>query len=246
MSSHRQTLPPDDFVARMRANGSTAPLRLASGSPRRRELLTNYGYQFESALTQIDETPREGESAEELVVRLAIEKSRDTRVPQSPQVTLSADTVGIANGELLNKPRDQEDARAMLAKLRGSSVQFITGLAVRFVVPDSNAELVISSLVVSRVVLKSMTDGAIQRYVASGEPLDKAGALGIQGQGRELVAHIDGCYTNVVGLPMCEVAGILRWLGSYASPKACQDDTGHHCPRWGTLIGGDWQFLYSC
>lgn len=180
---------------------------LASGSPRRRQLLAGLGYRFTVLPVAIDESPRPGEDPETYVARLAAEKAQ--AVPQQDTVVLAADTVVAVGGALLGKPRDDEDARRMLRRLAGRGHEVMTGVACRGAAADTpHVEVVRTSVVVA-----PLGEAWINAYVASGEPRDKAGAYAIQGLAAAFVESIDGNYTNVVGLPLPTVVRLLAAAG---------------------------------
>jgi len=176
-------------------------LVLASASPRRQELLRAAGIDFVVRPADVDETPREGESAESYVLRLAEEKARAAWRPG--ETTLGADTVVAVEGRLLGKPSDAEEAAAMLSLLSGRGHEVLTGVCLY------NGEQVRNAAERTRVEFLPLSEEEIAAYVASGEPLDKAGAYGIQGRASKFVRRIEGCYFNVVGLP---VSRLYRWL----------------------------------
>lgn len=186
---------------------SEKKLILASGSPRRRELLAQMGVEPVVRPVDVDETPRPGEEAAGYVLRLASEKARQRAEPG--ELVLAADTVVALpteeDGDLLGKPVDEDDARAMLRRLRRRSHQVLTGVALWD--PAAGSEEL--SVVVTEVVFGPMSDEEIDAYVRSGEPMDKAGAYAIQGLGGLFVERIEGNYSNVVGLPLPLV---YRWL----------------------------------
>ena len=179
-------------------------LYLASGSPRRQELLTQLGVSFERIVTGIEETRGEGESAQQYVSRLAREKAQ-AGVAQTPRdlPVLGADTIVILNGEVLEKPRDVHLAALMLRKLSGQTHQVMTAVAL------ADSQYVLDCLVITEVTFRALTDADIADYIASGEPMDKAGAYGIQGQGGCFVRKINGSYHAVVGLPLVETYELL-------------------------------------
>jgi nucleoside triphosphate pyrophosphatase len=178
---------------------------LASASPRRRELLRFICPAFDVVVSGADETLHEPPSPE-AAVGLALRKAR--AVARSRQgVVLGADTLVVVDGIALGKPADAAEARAMLRRLSGRRHHVITGVAVIEVA--SGRERWAS--VVSQVFMRDLSDAEIDAYVASGEPADKAGAYAIQGLGGHLVAALLGSYTNVVGLPLPAVRGLLRW-----------------------------------
>ncbi len=184
-------------------------LYLASGSPRRQELLTQLGVAFERIVTGIEEKRAEGESAQQYVSRLAREKALAgvAQVPRDLPV-LGADTIVILNGEVLEKPHDDEHAFKMLSKLSGHTHQVMTAVAL------ADRQQVLDCLVVTDVTFRVLTEEDIAGYIASGEPMDKAGAYGIQGLGGCFVRKINGSYHAVVGLPLVETYELLSNFNS--------------------------------
>ncbi len=184
-------------------------LYLASGSPRRQELLTQLGVAFERIVTGIEEKRAEGESAQQYVSRLAREKALAgvAQVPRDLPV-LGADTIVILNGEVLEKPHDDEHAFKMLSKLSGHTHQVMTAVAL------ADRQQVLDCLVVTEVTFRVLTEEDIAGYIASGEPMDKAGAYGIQGLGGCFVRKINGSYHAVVGLPLVETYELLSNFNS--------------------------------
>ncbi|MCU6338810.1 Maf-like protein [Enterobacter quasiroggenkampii] len=184
-------------------------LYLASGSPRRQELLTQLGVSFERIVTGIEEKRAEGESAQQYVSRLAREKAQAGvgSVPRDLPV-LGADTIVILNGEVLEKPHDADHAARMLRKLSGQTHQVMTAVAL------ADRQHVLDCLVVTEVTFRVLTDDDIAAYIASGEPMDKAGAYGIQGLGGCFVRKIHGSYHAVVGLPLVETYELLSNFNS--------------------------------
>jgi septum formation protein len=181
---------------------------LASGSPRRRELLGRLGVAFDVVPSDIDEV-LDGAPSGETVARLALAKARAVATRVGDGVVLGADTVVVLDGVALGKPVDAEDARAVLRRLRGRAHDVITGVAV----VDAGTGRCETTSVVTRVVMADVGDDAIDAYVASGEPLDKAGAYAIQERGAALVSEFVGSYSNVVGLPLAATARLLRGFG---------------------------------
>lgn len=171
-------------------------LILASGSPRRRELLAGLGLAFEIRPVDLDETPLDGEDPRAYVSRLAAAKARARTGPE--EVTLAADTIVVLDGELLGKPENPGEARDMLGRLAGREHQVLTGVAVF----DGAAERLVAGLEPSMVTIAALTAEEIAWYVATGEPLDKAGSYAIQDLGALFVERVEGNYTNVVGLPL--------------------------------------------
>lgn len=193
-------------------------LYLASGSPRRRELLTQLGLQFERLITHVEEQRQPEEAADAYVRRLASDKAR-AGVAVAPQdlPVLGADTIVVLNGEVLEKPQDAAHAAAMLSKLSGQTHQVMTAVALA----DTQREL--DCLVTTDVTFRKMTAEEISHYIASGEPMDKAGAYGIQGLGGNFVRKINGSYHAVVGLPLVETGELLGHFQSLRALRG-QDD----------------------
>ncbi|MGD8165183.1 Maf family protein [Pantoea sp. FN0307] len=184
-------------------------LYLASGSPRRRELLTQLGLHFERVITDVEEQRREDESALQYVRRLAREKAQaGVAVAPHDLPVLGADTIVVLNGEVLEKPRDALHAAEMLTRLSGQTHQVLTAVALA----DRQREL--DCLVTTDVTFRLLTAQDIQAYIASGEPMDKAGAYGIQGLGGNFVRKINGSYHAVVGLPLVETSELLSHFQS--------------------------------
>ena len=185
-------------------------LYLASGSPRRRELLTQIGVPFTAISAQIDETPLNQESPSAYVERLArgkAEAGRGSVVSEDPFCVLGADTAVVLDGKILGKPVDEADACAMLKMLSGHEHQVLTAIAVL------DGERCESRVVTSRVRFRDISREEAVAYWASGEPRDKAGGYGIQGLGSVFVAGLNGSYSAVVGLPLCETAELLGHFG---------------------------------
>ena len=179
-------------------------LILASASPRRQRLLRNAGIQFELRPANIDETPRDGESAQGYSLRLAEEKARAVAKPG--ETVLGADTIVVIAGKILGKPANQEAAVAMLQLLSGKVHQVMTAVCV---LHAGEPQTLVETTVVH---FKEISEEEIQAYVNSREPLDKAGAYGIQMGASKFVERIDGCYFNVVGLPVARVYELLKSL----------------------------------
>jgi septum formation protein len=169
--------------------------------------LEGLGLRFTVRAADIDETPHPGEDPATTVLRLAREKAAAEAHPG--ELVLAADTVVVIDGELLGKPRDPEDARAMLARIAGREHTVLTGVALEE--PDRDRR--ISEVASSRVRMAPLTPDQIAGYVATGEPLDKAGSYAVQGIGALFVEEIFGNYTNVVGLPLPLTLRLVRELG---------------------------------
>nr|WP_299240342.1 Maf family protein [uncultured Halomonas sp.] len=185
---------------------ASALLRLASASPRRRELLASIGLTAEIAPVNIDETPYPDEPPVEYVLRLARAKARagavDTQLP-----TLGSDTAVVLDGRILGKPIDQAHARQMLEALSGRRHQVMTAVAV------SGGQGLLSLCVTTQVTLRAITSREIEAYWATGEPIDKAGGYAIQGRAAIFVEHLEGSYSAVVGLPLYETSLLLQRQG---------------------------------
>ena len=185
-------------------------LYLASGSPRRRELLTQIGVPFTAISAQIDETPLTHESPSAYVERLArgkAEAGRGSVVSEDPFCVLGADTAVVLDGKILGKPLDEADACAMLMMLSGGEHQVLTAIAVL------DGEHCKSRVITSQVRFRDISRDEAAAYWASGEPRDKAGGYGIQGLGAVFVAGLAGSYSAVVGLPLCETFELLGHFG---------------------------------
>ncbi len=188
-----------------------AAIVLASGSPRRRDFLTSIGLPFEVVRPEVDETPRPGEDPDGTVQRLAGAKAVAGAAlrPRSRGLVLAADTEVVMDGRALGKPDDEADATAMLAELSGRVHDVITGFCL-LDQADGRREI---GLARTRVWFRELDSHEIEGYVATGEPLDKAGAYACQGIGAFLIARVEGSYTNVVGLPLGQVIETLRRMG---------------------------------
>jgi septum formation protein len=187
-------------------------LVLASASPRRRELLASRGLCFEVMPAEVCERARAGESPRALVERLAAEKAIAVRarLPREPRrFVLGSDTVVVLAGEILGKPRDAAHAVELLSRLAGRTHTVWTGVAVA--VTGNEAASVRS--VASAVTLRTATREELSAYVATGEPLDKAGAYALQGEGRRFVTRVEGSESNVIGLPLEEALALLAEAG---------------------------------
>lgn len=208
---------------------------LASSSPRRKELIESLGIKFETIKPEIDETQRDGENPLDYVQRLSAEKAgavtarlvselheRDALVIAADTIVLAADTIGVG-GEpehevLLGKPETAGQARSILRLLRQYPHRVLTAFRVVKLAPQPDDEYTlefIDDLVETRVTMRDYTDDEIEAYIASGDPFDKAGSYAIQNPIFHPVAQINGCYTNVVGLPLCAVKRALARFNVY-------------------------------
>ncbi|MDX1994126.1 MAG: Maf family protein [bacterium] len=220
---------------------------LASGSPRRRKLIASLGIDFEVIKPDIDEEQRTGESNLAYVTRLCQEKAQAVLnrleagttaavLAADTIVVLAADTIGVLpgdrpvgipttdltriqlSGQLLGKPRDAADARAMLHRLRNRAHTVCTAFTLQ-----NTAPVRITHYVTTAVHMRDYTDAEIEAYIATGDPFDKAGSYAIQHPGFAPVARIEGCYNNVIGLPLCEVKRALAAIGwpAITTPEGC-------------------------
>lgn len=181
---------------------------LASGSPRRREMLKRLGVEYEVRAADVDEAPRDGEAPEALARRLA--ETKAAALVQPGALVIGADTVVARGGELFAKPEDPADAARMLRELAGRDHVVITGVAL------AAAGQVRAAALTSHVELRAFADEEIAAYVASGDPLDKAGAYAVQNEQFRPVARLRGCRCNVVGFPIGVVAELLAAAGARA------------------------------
>ncbi|MDE1176772.1 MAG: Maf family protein [Edaphobacter sp.] len=185
-------------------------LILASSSPRRRDLLTQAGLDFTVDAADIDERMQPGEAAATYVQRLAVEKAQAVwernaarNSDDEPLIVLGADTTVVLDGEIMGKPADQTEARRMLKALSGRNHQVLTGIAA------VTRAGVVSEVEITQVFFDLIDEQELVRYLASGEPLDKAGAYGIQGYAARWIPRIEGCFFNVVGLPLARTMALL-------------------------------------
>ncbi len=268
-----------------KVNARAGAILLASSSPRRRELIKLLGLPLEIISVDIDEVPLPGERADAMAVRLSREKVqaalRAFRIPtgalRSPHsqtlkgagagdatqseicIILASDTVVSLDGEPLGKPRDADDARSMLRRLRGRTHQVYTAIALldlrtppahRAVSgADTNEDAArdggwssITDLASSDVPMRAYADAEIETYLAGGDPFDKAGAYAIQHTGFHPVDRFDHCFANVMGLPLCHVTRSLRELGIVPAtdvPSACQRHIGYECPVYEEILTSD-------
>ena len=180
---------------------------LASQSPRRKELLERMGVtEFKTVSPDLDEGAFDGLPPEELVRTLSCEKSKAVRAG-GEDIVIAADTVVALEGIILGKPQDETDAFRMLSMLSGTRHQVYSGVTVR------RGEECVTEHEVTDVYFRELSEAEIERYIKTGEPMDKAGAYGIQGYGALLVERISGDYYNVMGLPVCRLSGMLARFG---------------------------------
>jgi len=205
-------------------------LALASNSPRRKELLALGGWKFEIIVSDADESLLADEAPRDYVRRLAAEKARASSArADASQVVVAADTTVVDGNAILGKPAGTSEAKRMLRQLRGRVHQVYTGIAV-LRVRDGNLS---TDVCVTDVPMRNYSDEEIEAYVASGDPLDKAGAYGIQHVGFQPVTSMRGCYASVMGLPLCHVTRLLGQIDIQPGadvPARCQSFLNYACP----------------
>lgn len=178
---------------------------LASGSPRRRELVQLLGYHFDILRPEVEELWQEGETPDAYVQRLARDKSQaGVKIAPEDHPVIGADTIVVLNNQILEKPRDEQHAQEILLSLSGNTHQVMTAVAI------AGKNCMLSTLVVTDVTFRELSLTEIQDYIQSGEPMDKAGAYGIQGKGGCFVRRINGSYHAVVGLPLVETNELIQ------------------------------------
>jgi MAF protein len=222
------------------ARMNTMPLLvLASNSPRRRELLALGGWMFSVEVSNVDETRLADESPGDYVRRLAETKVRAI-LPKVHEghIVVGADTAVIVDGDVLGKPVSAREAHEMLVRLRGRTHQVYTGIAV-LRAKDGN---LLTDVIVTDVPMRNYSDDEMAMYIASGDPLDKAGAYGIQNPDFQPVDHMEGCYASVMGLPLCSLTFLLGRVG--ISPRAnvagdCQSFLNYQCPVSRNYLRGE-------
>lgn len=211
-------------------------LLLASQSPRRHELLALLGLPFEVTPADVVEAPGDDKSAADLVARLSQAKARAVQPDASgDEIVIACDTIVALGGEILGKPRDAARATSMLRALRGRAHTVYSAITLL-----DRAGRSVTDLAETGVTMRPYSEAEIADYVASGDPLDKAGAYAIQHDGFDPVGALDGCYASVMGLPLCHLTRCLRGWEIEAAldvPMACQAHTGHHCPVHVGILG---------
>lgn len=218
---------------------SNPTILLASASPRRRELLALMRLQFAIAPADIDETVQPGESARAYTVRLSQEKAAAAlpAARASGAVVLAADTTVADGDEILGKPADARDARAMLLRLRGRTHQVITALTLI----DSVTGQSVTEVATTDVWMREYSDDEIEAYIASGDPFDKAGGYAIQNTAFHPAEVRSGCFSNVVGLPLCHLERGLRALGIVPPvnvPDTCRNFNNDDCDIAAAILAG--------
>jgi len=188
---------------------------LASASPRRIELLKLTGLNFEVISGCVNETYLKGETPEEHVLRLSADKAEVVASRHPDAWVLGADTIVIIRGEILGKPRTTAEAKEMLGKLSGQEHRVFTG----FTIARKTTDVLLRNVVESLVIFKEIPEDELAWYVRSDEPYDKAGGYAVQGMSALFIREIHGSYTNVMGLPICEVVEVLKSIGAIEFPK---------------------------
>lgn len=211
-------------------------LVLASNSPRRRQLISLTGLPFIVSAANVDESLLENETPSSYVLRLAEKKAR--AIPaDAGQIVLGSDTTVVHGNDILGKPADGAEAVAMLARLRGRTHQVYTAVALLRI----SDGLLLKDICVTDVPMRSYSDDEMRAYVATGDPLDKAGAYAIQHPDFHPVAGMSGCYASVMGLPLCHVTRMLRKMGIETTsnvPEGCQQLLDYECPVYETILHG--------
>jgi len=210
-------------------------LILASNSPRRKELLSLYGWTFEVLPANVDETRQPLESPAVYVRRLAVQKAVEVAHEQKGLI-IAADTIVVDGDELLGKPVDEVDAHRMLTKLRSRSHQVFTGIALF----DLDTGQTYDAICQTDVPMRDYSDGEISAYIATGDPMDKAGAYAIQHAGFHPVEGLAGCFASVMGLPLCHLMVGLSTLGFDVPkdlPLNCQRFLSFSCPVYREILG---------
>jgi MAF protein len=196
--------------ARQRALEARRELVLASASPRRSEVLTRLGLTFEVSATGVDEPPQApGEEPLDVARSRALAKAQAAAASQDAGTIIAADTVVDLDGVVLGKPTDADDARAMLASLRGREHRVLTAIALIDAATGETHE----GYRASRVLMREYTDDEVDAYIASGDPFDKAGAYAVQSESFSPAAEVRGCYLNVMGLPVCTLLKLTERAG---------------------------------
>ncbi len=216
-----------------------ASILLASASPRRRELIQLLGLPVTTTAADIDETPLAGEAASDMAVRLSRQKAKAAasafRLQPSALIIVASDTIVSLDGEPLGKPRDAEEARSMLKRLRHRAHQVYTAVTLI----DTRTNQNITDLAATDVPMRNYTDTEIEAYIAGGDPFDKAGAYAIQHTGFHPVDQLTGCFANVMGLPVCHLVRALRRLGIEPHndvPALCQSHIHYACSVFETIL----------
>lgn len=211
---------------------------LASQSPRRKELLSWTGLPYTVQPADVDETIHTGEGPEPYVLRLGNEKAKAVRLNNTTGIIIAADTAVVDDSAILGKPETQEKAFEYLQQLRGREHFVISGLIVR----TFNDEKILQDICCSGVQMRNYSDEEIREYIQTGDPMDKAGAYAVQHKGFHPVVNFQGCFANVMGLPLCH---LVRTLAKYDVqpffdlPATCQRNLGYDCPVSHRILDGE-------
>jgi septum formation protein len=212
---------------------------LASASPRRRELLALGGRSYSVASADVDERPQPGEAAGAYARRVAVSKARRCAEKAAPDaLVIAADTTVALKGRILGKPLDRDEARRMLSDLRGRRHEVITSLAI---VESGSGDMMVDQAH-TQVPMREYDPAEVDAYIESGDPFDKAGGYAIQHAGFHPVNELDGCYANVVGLPLCHLKRSLDKLGVALDdqlPERCQQHFDYKCPVFERVLEGE-------
>jgi MAF protein len=215
---------------------SLSVLILASNSPRRRQLLSLEGWPYQVIPARVDEFPQSDETPQEVVSRLAREKALDvSKIAPGGSTVIAADTAVVNGEQILGKPTSPANAAQMLRELRGGSHLVLTGLAVL----EMDRGVLHTDICTTNVVMRDYSETEIESYIATGDPLDKAGAYAIQHRVFDPVDHFEGCYANVVGLPLCLLTTLLAVCGLPAARHItanCQPDRSGLCRLAGMIL----------
>ena len=215
---------------------SPVNLILASNSPRRHQLLALANWDFTISVANVDESVLENEIPADYVLRLAEKKARAIHADVD-SIILASDTTVVDGHDILGKPQDDVEAAAMLTRLRGRTHQVYTGVAL---LRTSDCTL-LTDLCVTDVPMRNYSDEEISAYVATGDPLDKAGAYAIQHPDFHPVASMEGCYASVMGLPLCHVVRMMRRMDIQLDadvPLNCQKLLEYDCPVYESVLSG--------
>lgn len=214
-------------------------LILASNSPRRRKLFALGNWDFNVIVADVDETPFASEAPRDYVIRLAQAKALAVKDrAESDAVLIGSDTTVVDGNEILGKPVDEADAERMLKQLRGRTHQVFTGVAV-YRIRD---EKMLTELSITDVPMRDYSDDEIRAYIATGDPMDKAGAYAIQHPDFQPVASMSGCFASVMGLPLCHIVRALRNFEISPAadvPSACQTFLNYSCPVSTSILSGE-------
>lgn len=182
---------------------------LASGSPRRKQILEQVGLNFTVEVSDYEEKSIPGVSPSEFVETLSLEKANVVAKNHNDAIIIGADTIVVLDNQILGKPKTKQDAREMLKKLSGNTHSVFTG----FTIIDTVNKRTITNHVETKIRFKNLSEEEIRAYIETGEPMDKAGAYGVQDKGALFVEHIEGDYSSVMGLPIVKIFEILKELG---------------------------------